>query len=71
MGHLTVAQNVFIGREPRRGLLLDEKALNRKTAELFEDLHIPLDPRGASPALPWPSSRWSRSRRRCRTTRTS
>ena len=45
MGHLTVAQNVFIGREPRRGLLLDEKALNRKTAELFEDLHIRLDPR--------------------------
>ena len=32
MGHLTVAQNIFIGREPRRGLLLDEKALNRKTA---------------------------------------
>src|SRR3954447_7469308 len=45
MGHLTVAQNVFIGREPRRGILLDEKALNRKTAELFEDLHIRLDPR--------------------------
>src|SRR6478735_1228447 len=45
MGHLTVAQNVFIGREPRRGLLLDEKALNRKTTELFEDLHIRLDPR--------------------------
>ena len=40
MGHLTVAQNVFIGREPRRGILLDEKALNRKTAKLFEDLHI-------------------------------
>jgi ribose transport system ATP-binding protein len=45
MGHLTVAQNVFIGREPRRGLLLDEKALNRNTAQLFEDLHMQLDPR--------------------------
>jgi ribose transport system ATP-binding protein len=45
MGHLTVAQNVFIGREPRRGILLDERALNRKTAQLFEDLHIRLDPR--------------------------
>jgi len=44
MGHLTVAQNIFIGREPRRGLFLDEKALNRKTAALFEDLHIRLDP---------------------------
>ena len=45
MGHLTVAQNVYIGREPRRGLLLDEKALNRNTAQLFEDLHMQLDPR--------------------------
>jgi ribose transport system ATP-binding protein len=45
MGHLTVAQNVFIGREPRRGVLLDDKALNRKAAELFEQLHIRLDPK--------------------------
>jgi len=45
MGHLTVAQNIFIGREPKRGIFLDEKALNRKAAELFEELHIRLDPR--------------------------
>jgi ribose transport system ATP-binding protein len=47
MGHLTVAQNIFIGREPRRGLpfWLDDKALNRKAAELFEELHIRLDPK--------------------------
>jgi len=44
MGHLTVAQNIFIGREPRRGFLLDDKALNRKAAELFEELHLHLDP---------------------------
>ncbi len=43
MGHLTVAQNIFIGREPRHGPLLDEKALNRKAAQLFEELHINLD----------------------------
>ena len=47
MGHLTVAQNIFIGREPRGVLpfLLDEKALNRKAVELFEELHIKIDPR--------------------------
>ncbi len=47
MGHLTVAQNIFIGREPKRGLpfWLDDKALNRKAAELFEELHIRLDPK--------------------------
>ena len=33
MPHLTVAQNIFIGREPRRsaGFLLDDGALNRQT----------------------------------------
>jgi ribose transport system ATP-binding protein len=47
MGHLTVAQNIFIGREPRGAVpfVLDEKALNRKAGELFEELHIRLDPR--------------------------
>ena len=45
MGHLTVAQNIFIGREPKRGVFLDEGALNRKATELFEELHIRLDPR--------------------------
>lgn len=47
MPHLTVAQNVFIGREPRRaaGLLLDDNALNQETVRLFEMLHLKLDPR--------------------------
>jgi ribose transport system ATP-binding protein len=47
MGHLTVAQNIFIGREPRSRLrfVLDEKALNARARQLFETLHIKLDPR--------------------------
>jgi ribose transport system ATP-binding protein len=47
MPHLTVAQNIFIGREPRvaRGLVLDEKAINDRALRLFEDLHIKLNPR--------------------------
>ncbi|MCZ8518955.1 MULTISPECIES: sugar ABC transporter ATP-binding protein [Paenibacillus] len=44
MPHLTVAQNIFIGREPRRGWFLDEKALHSRTEELFERLHLELDP---------------------------
>jgi ribose transport system ATP-binding protein len=53
MGHLTVAQNIFIGREPRGALpfILDEKALNRKAAELFEELHIRLNPRTRTSSL--------------------
>ena len=47
MGHLTVAQNIYIGREPRGAapFLLDEKSLNAQARELFETLHIRLDPR--------------------------
>ena len=47
MGHLTVAQNIFIGREPRGALpfILDEKTLNEKARQLFAELHIKLDPR--------------------------
>ncbi|GHF40835.1 ribose transport system ATP-binding protein [Amycolatopsis bartoniae] len=44
--HLTVAQNIFIGREPRRArLLLDERRLNADAAELLDRLHLKLDPR--------------------------
>ncbi|MFI2486620.1 sugar ABC transporter ATP-binding protein [Promicromonospora kroppenstedtii] len=46
MPDLTVAQNIFIGRELRRaGLLIRDDELERRAAALFERLGIPLDPR--------------------------
>jgi ribose transport system ATP-binding protein len=47
MNHLTVAQNIFIGREPKRafGLLLDEDKLNREAAALLTHLNLTIDPR--------------------------
>lgn len=47
MNHLTLAQNVFIGREPRGALrfVLDEKKINAQTQELFDSMHLRLDPR--------------------------
>jgi len=43
--HLTVAQNIFIGREPRLlRMFLDERRLVREARELIERLHLPLDP---------------------------
>ncbi|AWC21571.1 Galactose/methyl galactoside import ATP-binding protein MglA [Aminobacter sp. MSH1] len=47
MPHLTAAQNMFIGREPRKaaGLLLDEAKLNADAAEIFASMHLKLDPR--------------------------
>ncbi len=45
--HLTLAQNVFIGREPRAGLrfMLKESEINAQTQKLFESMHLKLDPR--------------------------
>lgn len=46
MKDLTAAQNVLIGREPRRSFgRLDEPALNAKTAEIFASLNLTMDPR--------------------------
>jgi len=46
MEHLTVAQNIFIGRESihRGGLFLDDKAQVRRTQALFEHLNMNIDP---------------------------
>jgi len=42
-----VAQNIFIGREPKRalGLLLDDDRLNRDAAALLAHLNLKIDPR--------------------------
>jgi ribose transport system ATP-binding protein len=47
MPHLTVAQNIFIGREPRSrvSVFLDEKEINEKAEELFSQMHLRLEPR--------------------------
>jgi ribose transport system ATP-binding protein len=47
MNHLTVAQNIFIGREPRGrlGLFLDEDKLNIAAREILSRMHVNLDPR--------------------------
>ncbi len=46
MDHLTVAQNIFIGRESTRlnGIFLDKREQNRMTEELFKRLKMNIDP---------------------------
>ena len=39
MGHLTVAQNIFIGREPRSGLFIKDAAMNAEARKLFKQLN--------------------------------
>ncbi len=45
MGHLTVAQNIFIGREPRKGFVIDDGAMNKEARKLFVQLGIEIDPK--------------------------
>lgn len=51
--HLTVAANIFIGREPRtRFGTLDEKKMNADTIALLGRLHVHIDPRITVNKLP-------------------
>lgn len=43
MNHLTAAQNIFIGRESK-GLFLNDREINKKTAELFKELKLNIKP---------------------------
>ena len=44
LGHLTVAQNIFIGREFKKGIKIDDKKMNEEAKKLFDKLHIDIDP---------------------------
>jgi ribose transport system ATP-binding protein len=44
LGHLTVAQNIFIGREFKKGIGIDDKKMNEEATKLFDRLHIDIDP---------------------------
>lgn len=45
MNHLTAAQNIFIGREPRKlRMFVDEGAMRANTAALFARMKVDIDP---------------------------
>ncbi len=44
LNHLTVAQNIFIGREPKKGLGIDDKKMIEDSKALFDRLNIDIDP---------------------------
>ena len=48
MNHLTAAQNIYIGREPRRGfgVFVDNAKLNADAAALFKHMKVDIDPSG-------------------------
>ncbi len=45
MPHLTVAQNIFIGREPlKKGGSIDDKKMSEDAAAILSQLHVDIDP---------------------------
>ncbi len=44
MNHLTVAQNIYIGREPKKGIIIDDKKMVADTQKLFDKIGVRIDP---------------------------
>ena len=44
LSHLTVAQNIFIGREMMNGKLINDSKMNQEAKKLFDQLNIDIDP---------------------------
>lgn len=44
MNHLTVAQNIFIGREPKKGMFIDDAQMEKEARRLFEHIGININP---------------------------
>ncbi|MDE6960250.1 MAG: ATP-binding cassette domain-containing protein, partial [Lachnospiraceae bacterium] len=38
VGHLTVAENIFLSELPRKGILLDDKRMQERAKELLEEM---------------------------------
>lgn len=45
MNHLTVAKNIWVGREPVKGLFIDDEKMVEDSRKLFETLNVDIDPR--------------------------
>jgi ribose transport system ATP-binding protein len=52
---LTVEENIFLGREKRRGPFLDHREMQAESARLLERLHCPVDPRARVSELSVPN----------------
>ena len=44
LGHLTVAQNIFIGREFKKGIKIDDAKMKAESKKLFDRMNIDIDP---------------------------
>lgn len=42
--HVTVAENIFLGRAPKKGMLVDYKTMKQKSRELLQSMNSTIDP---------------------------
>ncbi len=68
VAHLTVAENIFLGREPTRGFLVDRRALRAGAGPASTALRLPSIPTRWCATSRWRSASSSRSPRPCRST---
>ena len=45
VGDLSVAENIFLGRAIRKGIVVDQKAMERESKKILDSLNIKIDPR--------------------------
>jgi ribose transport system ATP-binding protein len=46
IGELSVAENIFLGRAPRKGIVIDTPAMVRETEKIFRQFGLSIDPNG-------------------------
>ncbi len=44
MNHLTVAQNIFIGRELKKSFFIDDRTMEKEAQKLFDKIGVKIDP---------------------------
>lgn len=45
VGGLSVAENIFLGRAMRKGIMIDKREMEKAAANVFQMLHIDIDPK--------------------------
>lgn len=61
--HLTVAENIFLGRELKKGGMVDFKEQNARASKLLKELSLNIEPDTEVGKLSVSNSRWSRLQR--------
>ena len=69
--HLSVAENMFLGREKVNGIVLNDREMEAEAAKILGDLKIDIDPRQTVGDLPVSKQQRSRSQKHFRSTRRS